>query len=297
MCKPFAVLPVVLHVMRIFSAVFAFLLAAPAAHATAVADEHVTVELISEHGALMPGQTAWLGLRLEHAPQWHTYWINPGDSGLPTKLAWTLPAGYAAGDIAWPAPKRFKVDDLYNFGYDGIALLPVPIKVPADAQPGSHAHFAVAAKWLVCHEECVPGKAELTIDLPIAVRDPTGANPHGQRSAEAEALFGAARANLPKAANWQAQSALDGDRVEVTLRGAGLPQSAGIDAFATQTKVVANAPPKVEMRSSDLVLTFAKSDYFTSIPDRFELLLTDGGAHAWLVRAPFGTANSPAPAN
>lgn len=278
--------------MRIFAAAFASFLIASVAHATAVADEHVAVALISERSALVPGQTAWLGLRLDHAPQWHTYWINPGDSGLPTKLTWTLPAGYAAGDIAWPAPKRFKADDLYNFGYDGVVLLPVPIKVPTDAQPGSRAHLAVVAKWLVCHEECVPGKADLAIDLPIAAHDSTDAHARGPGLPESEALFDTARANAPKAANWQARSVLNGDHVEVTLRGADPPRTATVDAFAMQTKIVANAPPHIETRAGGLVLTFAKSDYFTSIPDRFELLLTDG-ARAWLVRAPFGTAKSP----
>jgi hypothetical protein len=40
-----------------------------------------------------PGKPVWVGLQLKHQPQWHTYWKNPGDSGLPTQLAWTLPAG------------------------------------------------------------------------------------------------------------------------------------------------------------------------------------------------------------
>jgi DsbC/DsbD-like thiol-disulfide interchange protein len=54
-----------------------------------------------------PGQTVWLGLLLDHAPKWHTYWKNPGDSGLPTELQWTLPAGVTAGPIQWPTPTKF----------------------------------------------------------------------------------------------------------------------------------------------------------------------------------------------
>ena len=48
------------------------------------------------------GQPVWLGLQLTHQPEWHTYWKNPGDSGLPTRLEWVLPAGLQASDIAWP---------------------------------------------------------------------------------------------------------------------------------------------------------------------------------------------------
>ena len=52
-----------------------------------------------------PGKTVWLGLQLTHQPDWHTYWKNPGDSGLPIAVQWTLPTGITAGDIAWPVPK------------------------------------------------------------------------------------------------------------------------------------------------------------------------------------------------
>jgi hypothetical protein len=48
----------------------------------------------------------WVGLQLAHQPEWHTYWKNAGDSGLPTQLQWTLPPGVSAGDIAWPVPKK-----------------------------------------------------------------------------------------------------------------------------------------------------------------------------------------------
>src|SRR5437868_15422530 len=68
-------------------------------------DEHVRVTLLSENSALIPGATAWLGVRLQHEPHWHTYWINPGDSGLPTKLSWQLPPGFRAEEIVWPAPQ------------------------------------------------------------------------------------------------------------------------------------------------------------------------------------------------
>ena len=61
-----------------------------------------------------PGRTVWVGLQLSHAPEWHTYWKNPGDSGLPTELRWTLPAGVVAGDIAWPTPRKFPLGNLAN---------------------------------------------------------------------------------------------------------------------------------------------------------------------------------------
>ncbi len=101
------------------------------------------------------------GLHIKHQPHWHTYWINPGDSGLAIKLVWHLPPGFEAHEIQWPAPQRFVVDGLNNFGYDGDVLLPVQLHVATTAKAGDISEFSVDAKWLVCSDECVPGKATL----------------------------------------------------------------------------------------------------------------------------------------
>jgi hypothetical protein len=98
--------------------------------------DHVGVELVSEATALVPGRSATLGLRFVHEPHWHTYWINPGDSGLATKLSWKLPADFRAGEILWPVPQRFDVGGLFNFGYSGDALLPVRLDVPVKCKTG-----------------------------------------------------------------------------------------------------------------------------------------------------------------
>src|SRR6056297_1012754 len=81
--------------------------------------DHVVVELVSEVEAVTPGQPFRVGLSLRHAPDWHTYWRNPGDSGLETRIDWTLPDGFAAGEIQWPYPERHVIEHLVNFGYSG----------------------------------------------------------------------------------------------------------------------------------------------------------------------------------
>ena len=261
-------------------------MSASALHAEPVVTDQVEVELLSEYSSIAPGQNAWLGLHFKHAPEWHTYWINPGDSGLPTKLTWTLPPGYKASEIAWPTPKRFQVGDLYNFGYDGDTLLPVPIAVPADAAVGSMAQFGVEAKWLVCHEECIPGKATLRIELPVAAA--------AKLDSAVAMRFAAAQAAVPPDSAQSATAHLAGDRIEVAIGGVN-PHRPPTDAFVRQTKVVAYAPPKIDWRDGKLVLTFAKSDYFASAPDHLELLLINNAAHASLIQASFTPTPSPRP--
>src|SRR4029078_6340306 len=89
----------------------AWLVAAPAiaqdsAASDTVKTDNVSARLVSERIALVPGETAWLALHLTIRPGWHTYWLNPGDAGEKTEIAWTLPPGFAAGPTQWPAPQR-----------------------------------------------------------------------------------------------------------------------------------------------------------------------------------------------
>jgi thiol:disulfide interchange protein DsbD len=259
-----------------------FAVAPMLALATGPNGEHVAVTLLSEQSALAPGTTAWLGIRLVHGPHWHTYWVNPGDSGLPTRLTWQLPQGYRGGEIAWPAPQRIAVGDLYNFGYEGETLLPVPIDVPADAKIGGSAHIAVDVKWLVCQEECIPGKASLAIDVPV--------RSESARDARNAKLFDAARAAQPQPASWQGAAQVRDDSVEVTLHVANLP--AKLDAFVAQRKLVNYAPPQTTRNGADVTLVFPKSDYFSAAPDRLDLVVRSE-AHAWSVRVPIDAASLP----
>jgi thiol:disulfide interchange protein/DsbC/DsbD-like thiol-disulfide interchange protein len=138
----------------------------PSGQAT-VQTEQVRAELLAHapQGA-GPGQTVWLGLQLTHQPEWHTYWKNPGDSGLPTELQWTLPAGVSAGEIAWPTPRKFPLGPLANYGFDGTVLLPVSLTV----EPGfsaSHIDVKLFASWLACRKECIPEEGNFTLRVPV----------------------------------------------------------------------------------------------------------------------------------
>ena len=154
------------------------------------------------------GRTIWLGLRLDHAPHWHTYWKNPGDSGLATELRWTLPEGVSAGDIDWPTPRKFPIGTLANYGYDGTVVLPVPLTV-SDNFRGETVDVRLDASWLVCRKECIPEEASFTLRLPVNAA--TGG--HGE-------LFAAMRDARPRDLNaGNSQIAPEGGFLRVALDG------------------------------------------------------------------------------
>ncbi|MEY5100752.1 MAG: hypothetical protein RJA36_3471 [Pseudomonadota bacterium] len=121
--------------------------------------------LVHAPDGVAPGKTLWLGLQLQHAPGWHSYWKNAGDSGLPTELHWSLPAGVSAGEIAWPTPHKFPLGELANYGYDASVLLPVPLTVARGFQ-GSELKVALQANWLVCRQECIPEEGRFEARIP-----------------------------------------------------------------------------------------------------------------------------------
>ena len=144
--------------------------ALPAA-AQVVRTDHVSAELVAARSAVRPGDNVQIGLFLQHAPKWHTYWRNPGDSGLPTRIEWQLPSGVEVGDIEWPAPKRLPIGPLLNYGYEGELLLPMLLTVPADARPGTELKLRATAHWLVCLDVCIPESAALELRLPVVSAD------------------------------------------------------------------------------------------------------------------------------
>lgn len=151
---------------------------APVGQVLQVQTEQATARLLAYAPQGVPvGQGAdsghpavWLGLEITHAPDWHTYWKNSGDSGMPTELHWTLPPGVLAGDIAWPVPKKIPIAHLTNYGYEDTVLLAVPLIITPDYRPGSlddSLDIGLQATWLVCRQECIPQDGSFSMKLPL----------------------------------------------------------------------------------------------------------------------------------
>jgi thiol:disulfide interchange protein/DsbC/DsbD-like thiol-disulfide interchange protein len=161
----------VTRLLNLFLLVVALLLAPSAAAAQdgrVQRTERIAAELTALSQWAAPGSTAIVAVRQDIEPGWHTYWRNPGDSGGPTTLTWTLPENVGAGDIVWPLPERQRLKSLMNYGYSGEVYLPVPIRIPADARPGTTLPLRVRALFFVCSDEmCVPEELTLSLNLPV----------------------------------------------------------------------------------------------------------------------------------
>ena len=127
----------------------------------------VRVDLLSEQAGLTAGGEVWIGIRQRIAPGWHTYWTNPGDSGEPMTMEWTLPPGFAAGPIVWPHPERIPVGPAMSHGYTGEVVLLARLTAPPDLAPGRPVTIGGRAAWLVCEKTCIPEEARVELTLPV----------------------------------------------------------------------------------------------------------------------------------
>ncbi|MFC5609372.1 protein-disulfide reductase DsbD family protein [Variovorax soli] len=258
---------------------------------TVVSTPRVRAELMAyAPDGVAPGAQIWVGLQLQHQPEWHTYWKNAGDSGLPTELNWTLPAGVSAGDIAWPAPHKIPVGTLANFGYENTVLLPVPLtvspefKAPASLTGTSNLDVRLKATWLVCKQECIPEEGNFTLKLPV--QGTTALN----RPAF-EAAFDAQPAELAQ----PAQAEVEGQQLK--LRVDGLPASAQgrtLEFFPETGEVVHNAAVsgrdwKQAWQGSTWTATYPLAEQRSASPGALPVVLTlaepKAGDKPWAWRA------------
>jgi len=224
--------------------------------AAPVLTPHAEAELVAEDTHAVPGRRTTVAMRLKHEPEWHTYWRNPGDSGMPTRIAWTLPAGTTAGPIQWPVPERIPVGPMANYGYEGELLLLTDLAIPADWPAGTPLPVEAKAEWLICKETCIPGGATLSLSLPTAA-GPAKPDP------ALTAAFARTRAALPRPGDgWTVTFGVTDSHIVLDAMpapGMNVPAS-GLQFFPDVPEVIDNPSPQTQERVPEglrLLLTAA----------------------------------------
>lgn len=257
----------------------------PGAALAAVKTEHAEVELIADRAAV-PGGSVTVALRLKAIPGWHTYWQNPGDTGLPTTLAWNLPEGVAAGAIQWPYPSALPVGPLLNYGYEGEVWLLTDIAVPPGFA-GASLPLKVRADWLICEQICVPEGADLSLDVPVLAAGSVA--PPDPRHALG---FEQARASLPLPMAAPVTAARSGETLELLLPADLKVSSARYFPFADDGVIAAEPQPFDGGR-----LTVKVEGTFKAARAAGVLVVeSDGWRRAYVVDAPIAVAAGAAPA-
>jgi len=168
----------------------ALVLLAPALCAQFPGSELLTVEIIPESGTIAPGKPFTVAVKMKHVEHGHSYWKNPGGPGQATKIIWTLPAGFTAGEPLWPAPTKGLAAGFVGYLYEGEVVPLVTLTPPATLKPGDKIALAALVKALVCVESCTPVKVK-------ALAGVTAAESPGTPDGAVKSLFEKARQAIP----------------------------------------------------------------------------------------------------
>ena len=239
---------------------------------------HVRVELIADRATPGPGMR--FGLRFTLDPEWHIYWLNPGDSGGPPEVTWSLPSGTMAVGIEWPAPERIDIGGLVNYGYHNSVVLPVPVAVAADVRiPGG---FTVRAsvRWMACANLCVPGKADLVMTFPLNAAE-------SSQLVAWKAEIEAARGLMPKPApaSWKASARATGDTFIVDVL-TGSREEHAVFFPLELSQVNDSADQAVTPLAAGVRVVLRKSSQLARDPGALRGVLALSGGRAFVVEAP-----------
>lgn len=261
----------------------ALLLCAANVQAAGAPIPHGTLELIAENQSIAAGHELYLGLHFQLEKGWHIYWVNPGDSGEPPRIKWQLPPDITVGEIEWPTPRRLGTPSIVDFGYEDEVTLIVPIHAQASLASQQSAQIGAEVKVLACREICIPGKAQLSLTLPVESR-PTA--PDARNSG----LFTAARKSLPRPAprSWKF-SVADANNSFVLTANLGHQVSQAVFFPLAESQIDNAVPQKLLSVPSGLRLTLRKSDQLRKPIARLKGVLVLSAAQAYIIDVPLGS--------
>lgn len=127
-------------------------------------DHHVESRLIVSHEAVPAGGSFRVGVAFTIDPEWHIYWQNPGDAGIPTDIRWEG-EGIDFGPLEWAAPSLFDDAGSTSYGYDNEVVL----FSEATVQPDATGTLNIRAKvdYLACSNMCLPGHSQLARNIEV----------------------------------------------------------------------------------------------------------------------------------
>jgi DsbC/DsbD-like thiol-disulfide interchange protein/cytochrome c biogenesis protein CcdA len=247
--------------------------AVPAGAALAVPQRHMDVSLVSEARQAPDGATVTLAIVMRPRPGWHGYWENPGDAGMANRIAWTLPAGAAAGPVRYPVPQRLLVAGLMNYVYEGEYAALVDLRLPSGLAPGAAVPVAAKIDYLVCTEKiCVPESADVATALTV-----------GPAAGARDPAFDRYRAALPRPLGAPARFEEAAGRFRL---GVPLPATVGLDEayfFARTDGALAYGAPQSVSRRGDWLIVETQAG--SGKPGAVDGILALGGGHGLEVMA------------
>ncbi len=197
---------------------------------------HTTAQLILPVETVRPGTQFIAGVRLSMEPNWHVYWVNPGDAGMATKIEWKLPAGVSAGEIQWPVPEKLLDAGFANYVYSHEVLLLVPLSIASNA-PSGNLELSAQVDWLECEKSCLPGSGQISAKL--AVADQVKASTNAALIAQWQKRLPVSTQPFPVTSSWETTTNADTRLLTLRWPAASGPTNLDFYPFANSAIEVA----------------------------------------------------------
>jgi len=240
---------------------------------------HIKVALISEEDALRPGSTQLLAVRMSPEKEWHTYWLNPGDSGEAPKASLSANAELTFGELLWPIPDVIPVAHLSNYGYSNEHLLMFEVVTPSNAIVGENVQITADLSWLVCKEDCIPGWATLSLSLPVD---------NAPSPTEYATQFAQTKIEIPQQQDVDARFEINENHIALQLSSS---KNDGWYAFPFRSDLIDHAASQQIISTDGTInILMARSAYFSGDPTTADFLLVNDN-DAFYVTATLASAN------
>ena len=122
-----------------------------------------SIEILSNEVIKISEDEYLLGVKFKFDQGWHTYWINPGDSGERAKFEWKLPEGYKISNPRWPAPTTIPYPPLMTYGYENEVI--ILFNLYKELGSVADGEIALNSEWLACADICLPQSGSAKINL------------------------------------------------------------------------------------------------------------------------------------
>lgn len=140
-------------------------------------NEEARARLVMPFGLEPDGRTLWLGLDIELEPEWHSYWKNPGDAGLPPEFRVIDSNLIADLQLLYVPPKFYPFGGgLDANGYADRVMYPIKLTLTEEGAGLSELPLNLDLSYLVCKDLCIPHDESFTTEVDLT-KDPYTAAP------------------------------------------------------------------------------------------------------------------------
>lgn len=244
------------------------MLAALIATPVAAQGTHIQPHLIAESSTPAAGSTVSVAIVMNTENGWHGYWSNPGEAGLPPRLAWRLPVGVRAGETQFPVPQTLRVAGLVNYVFEGDHALVVPMSVPAGLAKGTPLPIRLDAQWLACTDQvCVPERGSFALNLAV-----------GDGARDGAAVVDRARRMLPRPLGATATFERSGGALRIAIPYPAGTALAAPHFFPAAAGIVIDAAKQRFSRAGDMLVVDVAAPADAYVPVTGILSLGNGTA-------------------